>query len=77
VYVLPRETGTKKLTRGAARCIEQLLRALPVKWMEGLSFRDTIVRIADSTVLRNFTRSKAGTMATVISTGYRTLKERQ
>jgi transposase, IS5 family len=35
---------------------EQLLRALIVKWTLGMSFRETIVRLADSEVLRNFVR---------------------
>jgi transposase, IS5 family len=39
---------------------EHLFRALLVKWIEGLSFRDTVVRIADSAILRNFTRINCG-----------------
>lgn len=35
---------------------EQFLRMLIVKCIEGLSFRDTIIRVADSGILRNFTR---------------------
>ena len=52
---------------------EQLLRALLVKWMEGLSFRDTIVRIADSTILRNFTRINSGEVMnfTVLDTAFK------
>ena len=52
---------------------EQLLRALLVKWMEGLSFRDTIVRIADSTILRNFTRINSGKVMnfTVLDTAFK------
>lgn len=41
---------------------EQFLRMLIVKWIEGLSFRDTIVRVADSNFLRNFTRIFSGKM---------------
>jgi IS5 family transposase len=52
---------------------EQFLRALLVKWMEGLSFRDTIVRIADSTILRNFTRLNSGKVMnfTVLDTAFK------
>ena len=52
---------------------EQLLRAILVKWMEGLSFRDTIVRIADSTILRNFTRINSGKVMnfTVLDTAFK------
>jgi len=52
---------------------EQLLRAILVKWMEGFSFRDTIVRIADSTILRNFTRLNSGKVMnfTVLDTAFK------
>jgi hypothetical protein len=39
---------------------EQMLRALIVKTLEGLSLRDAIVRISDSPILRNFTRIFSG-----------------
>ena len=39
---------------------EHLFRGILVKWIEGLSLRETIVRIADSTILRNFTRINSG-----------------
>lgn len=39
---------------------EHLFRGILVKWIEGFSFRDAIVRIADSTILRNFTRINSG-----------------
>jgi IS5 family transposase len=52
---------------------EQLLRAILVKWMEELSFRDTIVRTADSTILRNFTRINSGKVMnfTVLDTAFK------
>lgn len=55
---------------------EQLFRALVVKWTEGTSFRDTIVRIADSTVLRNFTRLNSGKVMnfTVLNTAFKKIK---
>jgi IS5 family transposase len=55
---------------------EQLLRALLVKCIEGLSFRETIVRIADSTVLRNFTRVNSGKVMnfTVLDTAFKMIK---
>lgn len=46
--------------RGSTYSSEHLLRALLVKWTEGLGFRDTVVRIADSTIFRNFTRLNSG-----------------
>jgi IS5 family transposase len=39
---------------------EQFMRMLVVKCIEGLSYRDTIVRVADSGILRNFTRINTG-----------------
>lgn len=39
---------------------EQFLRMLIVKCIEGLSFRDTIIRVADSSILRNFVRIYSG-----------------
>jgi IS5 family transposase len=55
---------------------EQLLRALLVKCIEGLSFRETIVRIADSAVLRNFTRINSGKVMnfTVLDTAFKIIK---
>jgi TFIIF-interacting CTD phosphatase-like protein len=52
---------------------EHFLRAIVVKWTEGMSFRDTIVRIADSTVLRNFTRLNSGKVMnfTVLDTAFK------
>jgi transposase, IS5 family len=52
---------------------EHLFRALLVKWIEGLSFRDTIVRLADSTILRNFTRINSGKVMnfTVLDTAFK------
>ena len=55
---------------------EHLLRALLVKWNEGLSFRDTVVRIADSTVLRNFTRLNSGKVMnySILDTAFKTIR---
>jgi IS5 family transposase len=55
---------------------EHFLRALVVKWTEGTSFRDTIVRIADSTVLRNFTRLNSGKVMnfTALNTAFKKIK---
>jgi IS5 family transposase len=39
---------------------EQFLRILVVKCIEGLSFRDAIIRVADSSILRNFVRIFSG-----------------
>jgi len=39
---------------------EQFLRMLIVKCVEGLSFRDTIIRVADSSIFRNFVRVFSG-----------------
>jgi IS5 family transposase len=54
---------------------EHFLRALLVKWTEGLCFRDTIVRIADSTILRNFTRLFSGKVMnfTVLDTAFKAI----
>jgi len=41
---------------------EQFLRMIVVKVIEGLSLRDTIIRVADSDFLRNFTRIFSGKM---------------
>lgn len=56
---------------------EQLFRAILVKWMEGLSFRDTIIRIADSTILRNFTRLNSGKVMnfTVLDTAFKKITD--
>ena len=55
---------------------EHLLRALLVKWNEGLSFRDTVVRLADSTVLRNFTRLNSGEVMnySLLNTAFKTIR---
>lgn len=55
---------------------EHFLRSLVVKWTEGTSFRDTIVRIADSTVLRNFTRLNSGKVMnfTALNTAFKKIK---
>jgi len=55
---------------------EHFLRALVAKWTEGMSFRETIVRIADSTVLRNFTRLNSGKVMnfTVLDTAFKKIK---
>lgn len=55
---------------------EQLLRSLVVKCIEGLSFRDTIIRIAESNVLRNFTRVNSGKVMnfTVLDTAFKLIK---
>ena len=52
---------------------EQFFRILLVKTIEGFSFRDVIVRIADSTVLRNFTRLFSGSIMnfTVLDTAFK------
>lgn len=41
---------------------EQFLRMIVVKIVEGLSLRDTVIRVADSDFLRNFTRIFSGKM---------------
>lgn len=41
---------------------EQYLRMIIVKTVEGLSLRDTVIRVADSDFLRNFTRIFSGKM---------------
>jgi IS5 family transposase len=46
--------------RDSTYSTEHLFRGILVKWIEGFSFRETIVRIADSTILRNFTRINSG-----------------
>jgi IS5 family transposase len=55
---------------------EQVLRFLIVKCLEGLSFRDTIVRIFDSDFLRNFTRSFSGKVMnfTVLDTAFKLVR---
>ena len=62
--------------RNSTYSSEQLFRALVVKWTEGMSFRDTIVRIADSTVLRNFTRLNTSNVMnfTVLNTAFKKIK---
>lgn len=49
---------------------EQFLRLLVVKCIEGLSFRDTIIRVSDSHILRNFVKIFSGKLMnfTVLNT---------
>jgi IS5 family transposase len=52
---------------------EHFLRALLVKTIEGLSFRETIIRISDSSILRNFTRLNSGNVMnfTMLDTAFK------
>ncbi|MFH0919125.1 MAG: hypothetical protein V1913_02080 [Fibrobacterota bacterium] len=43
---------------------EHFLRMLIIKTIEGLSFRDTIIRVTDSSILRNFARFGMGPVMT-------------
>ena len=62
--------------RNSTYSSEQYLRTILVKWMEGLSFRDTIVRITDSRVLRNFTRLYSGAVMnyTMLDTAFKKIR---
>jgi IS5 family transposase len=55
---------------------EQFLRMLIVKCMEGLSFRDVIIRVADSPIFRNFTRIFSGNIMnfTVLDAAFKMIK---
>lgn len=55
---------------------EQLFRVLLVKQLEGESFRDTIIRVCDSPVLRNFTRIFSGPVMnfTVLNTASKKIR---
>jgi IS5 family transposase len=57
---------------------EQFLRMLIVKCMEGLSFRDVIIRVADSAILRNFTRIFSGNIMnfTVLDSAFKMITPR-
>jgi transposase, IS5 family len=52
---------------------EHFLRMLIVKCLEGLSFRDVVVRVSDSAILRNFTRLFSGDVMnfTVLNTAFK------
>ena len=41
---------------------EQFFRMMVIKTIEGLSYRDVIIRVTDSDFLRNFSRINSGTM---------------
>lgn len=52
---------------------EQFLRMLIARCLEGLSFRDVVVRVSDSAILRNFTRLFSGNVMnfTVLNTAFK------
>lgn len=56
---------------------EQFLRMIVVKVVEGLALRDTIIRVADSDFLRNFTRIFSGKMMnfTALQTAMKNIRE--
>ena len=63
----------KKLSEGGANgresdfCSETLLRSLVVMMVEGLSYRETVVRIAESDFLQDFIRTRKKAVTSIES----------